>query len=227
MKIRQSEQAANTREAVRTALVGAAACGLVLAPAALALAGDPYMKGDDSWITVSGTVESVSPDRFILDYGEGLITVEMDDGDRDADAYKLISGDEVTVSGRIDDDFFERRSIEASSVYVEDLGTTFFASSLDEEDRGTAVVQVTYPVDVYGASVVGEVTEVFDEEFTVSYGNKAVRVDVDSLGYDPLDDDGYQQIDVGDIVKVTGRFDTEIFTGRELEANTVIVLSDS
>ena len=227
MRIRQSEQAANTREAVRTALVGVAACGLVLAPAALAFAGDPYLKGDDSWITVSGTVETVSPDRFILNYGEGLITVEMDDGDRDADAYKLISGDEVTVSGRIDDDFFERRSIEASSVYVEDIGTTFFASSLDEEDWGTAVVQVTYPVDVYGASVVGEVTEVFDEEFTVSYGNKAVRVDVDSLGYDPLDDDGYQQIDVGDIVKVTGRFDTEIFTGRELEANTVIVLSDS
>ena len=163
MKIRQSEQAANTREAVRTALVGVAACGLVLAPAALAFAGDPYLKGDDSWITVSGTVETVSPDRFILNYGEGLITVEMDDGDRDADAYKLISGDEVTVSGRIDDDFFERRSIEASSVYVEDIGTTFFASSLDEEDWGTAVVQVTYPVDVYGASVVGEEDAFLDQ----------------------------------------------------------------
>jgi len=227
MKSQQSEQTANIRDSIRTVLVTGAACGLVLAPAAIALAEDPYMKANDSWVTVSGEVESVSPNRFILDYGKGLITVEMDDGDRDADAYKLLEGDEVTVSGRIDDDFFERRSIEAASIYVENIGTTFFASSVDEEDWGTAVVQVSMPVDVSGASIIGEVTEVYDEEFTLSYGDKAIRVDVDSLGYDPLDDDGYQQIDKGDIVKVTGTFDTEIFTGRELKANTIIELASS
>ncbi|MDZ7782331.1 MAG: hypothetical protein U5K56_05075 [Halioglobus sp.] len=69
-----------------------------------------------------------------LDYGQGNITVEMDDSDRDADGYKLIEGDRITVSGVVDDDFYESTKIEAASVYVEELGTHFYASSIDEED---------------------------------------------------------------------------------------------
>ncbi len=42
----------------------------------------------------------------------------MDDWDDDADAYALLEGDEVTVSGRIDDNLYEIRTIEASRVYV-------------------------------------------------------------------------------------------------------------
>lgn len=96
--------------------------GLVSTPPATA-AEDPVTRPDDTWINISGTVESVDRDAFILDYGEGLITVEMDDGDRDADGYKLIKGDKVSVSGIIDDDLYETRTIEASSVYVENIGT--------------------------------------------------------------------------------------------------------
>lgn len=48
-------------------------------------------------------------------YGDGNITVEMDNDDRDADGYKLMKGDEVRVSGMIDDDFYNLTSIEASS----------------------------------------------------------------------------------------------------------------
>ena len=50
-------------------------------------------------ISVTGTVESVEADAFELNlaedmpHGGALITVEMDDGDRDADAYKLLPGD--------------------------------------------------------------------------------------------------------------------------------------
>ncbi|WP_162883824.1 hypothetical protein, partial [Chromatocurvus halotolerans] len=48
----------------------------------------PYAMADGSVITIDGTVDSVSPDSFALDYGQGVVTVEFDDGDRDADAYK-------------------------------------------------------------------------------------------------------------------------------------------
>ena len=68
---------------------------------------NPYAMADGTWITISGEVGAVDPDHFTLDYGDGLVVVEMDDGDRDADAYKLLQGDKVTVAGRIDDDFFE------------------------------------------------------------------------------------------------------------------------
>jgi hypothetical protein len=44
--------------------------------------------------------------------------VESDDGDRDADAYKLIEGDKVTVNGVIDDDLFEGRELVADSLVI-------------------------------------------------------------------------------------------------------------
>lgn len=88
-------------------------------------------------------MESVSPDTFLLDYGQGMIRVGFDDGDRDADAYKLMAGDRLSVTGLIDDDFYEMTTVEASSVYVESLGTYFYASAADEEDP---VIRVNAPV---------------------------------------------------------------------------------
>jgi uncharacterized protein YdeI (BOF family) len=112
-------------KAKRVALIGLSTGALLAFPA---MAEDPYAKPDDTWISISGTVDTVRPDSFTLDYGKGVITVEMDDGDRDADAYKLLKGDKATVNGKIDDDLFETRSIEAGSVYVESLDTYFYAS---------------------------------------------------------------------------------------------------
>jgi uncharacterized protein YdeI (BOF family) len=194
---------------------------LVLFVAVPAMAEDPYMEPDDSWISLSGTVTAVTPDAFTLDYGKGMITVEMDDGDRDADAYKLIEGDKVTVNGIIDDDLFETRTIEASSVYVEKLDTYFYASAADEEDTF-----VTYwsPVVVSRTVVQGTVTEVNDEEFVLNTGARTVTVEVEEMPYNPLDDEGYQKVDVGDRVSVTGTMDYDLFEGRELVADSLVIL---
>lgn len=186
---------------------------------------DPYSMADNTWITLSGEVESVDRDSFMLDYGDGYILVEMDDGDRDADAYKLLKGDKVTVSGRIDDDFFEVTKIEAGSVYVENIGTTFFASSVDEETSEQLVAAISVPVVVSETVVQGTVTEVGRNEFTVDAGMKNLRVDVSDMPFDPLDEEGYLKIDVGDRVRVTGEIDNQVFEGRELVADTVIVLN--
>jgi hypothetical protein len=105
-------------------------------------------------------VKNVTPDTFTLDYGKGVVTVEMDDGHRDADAYKLFEGDKVTVNGKIDDDLYETTKIEASSVYVEKLGTYFYASPVDEED--VFFYTVTTPVVVGDLTVRGTVTDVDD-----------------------------------------------------------------
>lgn len=186
---------------------------------------NPYTMADNTWITLSGEVESVNRDSFMLDYGDGYILVEMDDGDRDADAYKLLKGDKVTVSGQIDDDFFETTKIEASSVYVENIGTTFFASSVDEETSEGLVATVAVPVVVAETVVQGTVTDVDAHEFTVDAGLENLRVDVNDMPYDPLDDEGYQKINVGDRVRVSGDMDSDLFEGRELVADTVIKLN--
>lgn len=154
--------------------------------------------------------------------GEGAITVEMDDGDRDADGYKLIPGDEVTVSGIVDDDFFEARTIQASSVYVESIDTYFYASAVDEEDT---FVTVTTPIVVSATVVQGEVTEVGDDKFTVDAGGSRIQVDVSELPVNPLDEEGYQKIDVGDWVSVSGKMEDRLFASHQLVVSSVVSLS--
>jgi len=214
-------------EGKKSRTVGILTLGLVFTCSA-AMAAAPKTAPDDSWISVSGTVTSVEADSFILDYGKDTITVEMDDGDRDADGYKLQFGDKVTVSGKIDDDFFEQRTIEASSVYVENLNTTFYASAIDEEDlAATGPAIITTPVYVSEAIVEGTITRIAgDEEFVISTGTGQLMVETDALPYDPLDNTGYQQLDVGDRVSVSGRMDYDFIEGREFVAESIVTLAE-
>lgn len=178
-----------------------------------------YTRPDGSWISISGTVEDVRMDTFTLDYGHGLVTVEMDDGDRDADAYKLIKGDDVTVYGFIDDDLFETTKIEASSVYVDKLGTYFYASGIDEEDT---LFSVEVPRIQSSVVIQGKVTRVNDTQFVLDYGNRSITVEVDDMNYNPLDDQGYLKVEIGDIVNVSGKIEAGFFDNRILEAESII-----
>ncbi len=195
-----------------------------------ALADDenPYLKADETWISIDGTVESVSANSFELDYGTGVVTVEMDDGDRDADGYKFVKGDKVRVSGMVDDDLYETTTIEASSVYVEDLGTYFYASAIDDEDVDTFITYTT-PIVVSGTVVQGIVTDVdtFGSDFVINTGERSLTVDTDKMPYDPLDDEGYQKIEVGDRVSVTGDMESKFFEGREFSAESIVTLFDA
>lgn len=197
----------------------ALAAFLVTSPAA---AQDPYSKADDTWISISGTISSVTKDRFTLDYGEGFVTVEMDDWDPQSETYGLDTGDTVTVNGIVDDGLFEMRSIEASSVYVENLDRYFFASPADEE--GT-FIGLRSPILVSSATLQGRVTEVGDDEFTIETGYSDVTVATSELGYDPLDDMGYQKIEVGDRVSATGTLYPDFFEGRRMVADLVVTLN--
>jgi len=187
-----------------------------------ATAQKPHAKPDNTWMTLNGTIQSVSSNAFVLNYGKGAITVEMDDGDRDADAYPLDPGDKVTVEGMIDDDFFEQTTIEASSVHVEKLGTTFYASSLDEENY--PVIQGP-PAIMAPLALQGTVSSVGNGEFTLNTFQRRLTVDVGDMPYDPLDDEGYQKIEVGDFVKVTGSIDDDFFGGRQMDADSVVKFS--
>ena len=195
--------------------------GLLAAPLT---AQDPYTTPDDTWISVTGTVESIQPDEFALKYdteGAGWITVEMDDGDRDADAFKLELGDTVTVLGVVDDDLFERRTVEASSVYVRNLGTYFYASSVDDED---AFVRIPEPLMVNSAHVQGTVSAVGETEFMINVGPRQVVVKVNEMVYNPLDDEGTQRVKPGDVVSVYGTLDHNFLEGREILASSIVTI---
>jgi len=196
----------------------------------VAQAQQPYTKPDGSYITISGTVASPEADEFTLDYGDGTILVEMDDWDNYGDAHGLMDGDKVTVFGRIDDDFFEVAKIEAGSVYVENLNAYFYANSDDEE---SIMYNAHYriaptPVVVSETTLYGTVKSVNEggDEFRLDIGGDTVTVDTADLGYDPLDDAGFQRIEQGDYVHVSGAMDFEFIDGQVFDAVTIVTLVD-
>lgn len=203
--------------------IAAAGLAALLATGA-AIAQAPYAADDDAWISISGTVSSVSEDRFTLDYGDGAIYVDMDDGDRDADAYRLLPGDHVGVAGRIDKGLLTATTLDAASVYVEKLGTTFYSDPFDEED---VVIAILGPVAVAGTTVRGTVASVGDDELELRTAAGPLTLNTEPLPYDPLDDVGYPQVDVGDRVRATGVMSEGFFTGPELDVHALTMVRDT
>lgn len=187
---------------------------------------NPATLEDDTWISLNGTVTSVSDSTFRLDYGDGIATVEMDDWDNYGEAFVLADGDNVTVFGEVDNDLYEKTKIEASSVYVEDLNSYFYASSADEEEVGEWAVELDPEVgDITYIGTV-ETVDPLAEEFTIDTGVTELTVDTSPLVYNPLDDEGFQKIEKGDRVSVNGVIDSDFFEGSELKADSIVTLRD-
>jgi len=188
---------------------------------------EPQKKADESHIEISGTVTTTAPDSFRLDYGSGLITVEMDDWDWYEEEREVLPEDRVRVSGKVDDDTYESASIEASSVYVESLNTYFHASSADEEGQSFTPSQAPDGRITRGnMAITGVVTSVGDHEFTVDQGKRKITVETSMMPYNPLDSEGAQQLAIGDRVSAKGRITKDTFEKKELEAESVTTLKD-
>ena len=176
---------------------------------------------NQSWISVTGIVASTTDSAFRLDYGPGLITVEMDDWDWYKEGRSLLHGDRVTVVGRVDNDFYQKTpTLEASSVYVEDLNTYFYASNADEEG-----VVLSTPWFTTHMNFMGTVTTVDGREFTLNTGTGQMKVDTSQMPYNPLDGEGYQRIKKGDRVMVSGDLDYDVVEKKEIMADRIITLS--
>lgn len=211
-------------------LLGVGALGLVALSSAPAMSANPYKLKyqDQDWITVTGDVKTVSDEAFTLDFGDGMITVEMDDWDWFDEADLLKTDEKVTVYGRIDNGWYEAKKIEAGSVYAHDRATYYYANDADEEgDYSYYSYYITYPTTVPDGtwmSVSGEVTDINRRELTLDTGAYKVSVDTIGMAYNPLDDKGYQQIDKGDRIYVSGEVDLNVFDENELSASAITVL---
>ena len=45
------------------------------------------------------------------------------------------------------------------------------------------------------------------------------------MSFNPLDDKGLYKVRVGDVVRVSGKMDSDFFEGRELVADSVVTIS--
>lgn len=177
---------------------------------------------DGNWINLSGTVITALPASFVLDYGPDNVTVEMDDWDWYKEGRLLNPGDEVVVTGKVDQNLFLEKRIEASSVYVEDLGTYFYASGADEENLAVSSAYVT-DADNY-ADFNGVVTAVEGREFTIGSTAGAIRIDTAQMAENPLDGEGFLKLGVGDRVYVWGDLDLGSRERPEVMAKGVVKL---
>lgn len=209
-------------------LIGATALATtVFASPAMSVNPHSMKYTDKDLITITGDVISTAPDVFTLDYGTGSIKVEMDDWDSYDEASLMRTGEKVTVYGRIDDGLYEQKTIEANMVYAHDRNSYLYANDADEEGDYVYYNSYSYPTavpDGTWTSVSGKVAAVSGRELQLNTGSRTVVVDTMEMAYNPLDDKGYQQIDVGDSIYVSGRIDNDFFEEKEIDASTIVTL---
>jgi len=179
-----------------------------------------FLKGmdDETSLTFTGTVIETRDDEIDLMVGGKTVTVEVDEEIRDGGAYTLLAGDSITVSGHVDNDFFEAKEFEANAIYVDKIGTTFIVDDDFVDTHGmVAGRNLNDQVEVSG--YVTSIDE--DDEFRIHTDAGDFTVEVDDLDNNPLDDEGYMQLSVGDQVNVAGHIDDDWMEGREIEASNV------
>lgn len=177
---------------------------------------------------LSGTVASIGEEEFQLDYGQDQeVTVELGDWDWSGELdNRLSEGQQVTVSGTIDDDWTQQRSINADNIYVTSDYTYYY---IVDENPAYAQQQSQRETQQDGTfiSTRGEVKDVSDNEITVESQGNTIQVDTSELAYDPLDEEGVQQIREGDRVYVFGDIDENFFETKTMSAESLISLSQA
>ena len=183
-------------------------------------------RDDGSWVVLNGTIASApASDMFILDYGADTVRVELDNWNWAELPGQVREGDRVRVYGRVDQDTYETASIEADSVYVEDLGVQFYGATGDEEAFTGADLSPQPPVRTGDLAVSGRVKSIDNRTFTIDTGSRELTVDTAMMNYDPLKKPGLRNrsVQIGDLVTVTGKMNAGVFKLRNLKADSVVI----
>ena len=173
-------------------------------------------------ISLSGKVAAIEEDAFTLDYGAGRVRVDLDDG---YDWFPpgtpgLTIGEPVTVNGEIDDDMFDSREIEATSIYRQSMQTYLYA---DTSNARFFPPMQERPADRSWVNLSGTVKGVSGREFILDTGVREFRVDTDDMTTDPV---AQARIRPGSRVSVSGLVEgDDIFDRQEIDATNVVVLS--
>ena len=184
---------------------------------------NPHLQADDNWISISGTVESVSANWFLLSYGRDSIAVEMDGSDFDPDSSILMKDDEITLSGIVDDDIFNESSIQAASVYVEKLDTSFYAKYASTNDFSYSVWSISQ-VEAGEVNIQGSVTAVNDGSLHLNTGSKSLIIDIEEKLSHALLNNHFKSIKEGDMVRVRAAINEDLFDRKEIIAASAMVL---
>lgn len=180
-------------------------------------------------VILSGIVVDTQNAEFTMNTNNaGMVTVELEEWNWDLsnEAERLLNpGDEITVSGVIDDDFFENREISANNIYVTEEFVYYYV--VDTEPAYIAAGQElplkAYPDGTF-VKTRGEVQTIRGREMDINTGEYTVTVDTVALPYNPFDGTGQQKVEEGNRVMVYGQVDNNFIQDREISADTIIRL---
>lgn len=180
---------------------------------------------DNAYITLTGTVTQVRPDSFVLDHGSGKVTVEMNDWGWYRDGSQALMGEKVTVQGRIDEDWIQRRTLEADSVYAQDLNTYHYTPVAT-----MYLVPVDMDTEASEVRMIGTVTGVDarNRQIEVRSNNVNFAIDTSEVGFDPMDNTRPYQVNIGDRIVASGDMKANTGEGRRhiLVAKDLILLEE-
>ena len=183
-----------------------------------------YIEGRYSYLTLSGVVSKIlDKDRFDLDYGNGVAQIDCDDALHDLLAKsirKIKAGDKVTVTGKIDNQWFAKREILVSSILhiTKDYIVLYKRPTAAGDEVPAVIVGAAKPSLFLDGQVAltGIVTGVSYRSFTLRYEDGTIQVKAFSI---KIPDDN--RIVSGDVVTVYGKIDNSFFKDREINAETI------
>ena len=185
--------------------------------------GELEQAAEDEWITLSGVVQDVYENSFILDYGDGSVTVDTADETGFSNTFALEDGQRVVVSGQIDDGFFQRRTIEARWVYLREQDQYYFVEGTDEEQMRSQMSDAQLAENDEWLSVTGTVVAVDGDDLTLDIGTNHVPIDLDRLEAEEM-----VSVAPGERVSVYGEMDdADFWEGPEIIADSVTVLAEN
>jgi uncharacterized protein YdeI (BOF family) len=212
--------AAREKQMLTSGRVVSAALLALFSAAGTAAAQDPRVLGDNDLISLSGKVLLVQNHSFTVQYPGGQIRVDVDEWDWRT--HRLSPGEQVIVRGIVDDGLFKNKSIEARSVRVPGRNVVYYADTDDTDDIFDFESGALRAEEDTFAALDGVVRRISGREFTLRAGGRAILVDTDQMLYDPLDNVGHQQINIGDRVRVVGRIDHDLFERDEIKALSIL-----
>ncbi|MDB2674038.1 DNA mismatch repair protein MutH [Akkermansiaceae bacterium] len=146
----------------------------------------------------------------------------MDDYDPNLEAFNIVKDDRVVVVGRIDADKGQKRSIEAASVYVKNIGKAFFASPDDDEEAVVDLRKAT----LEGTQLVsaGKVTSLTKNALVLNTGYQLLTVSTQGIGRDSTDDPvpaEIRKLMIGDQIRIFGALTDGFMDSDKLIASKV------
>jgi len=183
-----------------------------------------YIEGKYGYVTISGTISKVlDNDRFELDYGNGFTQIDCDDALHDVfekSGHRIKVGDKVTVTGKIDNNWFTKHEILVSSIlHITEDYVLLYKRAATAGEEVPVIVGVAKPSLFLDGQVAltGIVSStVYEGSFTLRYEDGTIQVDAAGI---KIPDNNH--IVSGDIVTVYGKIDNSFFQNRAITAETV------